>query len=156
MAAVAAPLGLCIGWSVNYGLLACMAFAVTSYMVTRKRGFIIALLAYAVTLVFLWGIVIVDVSVQGPYVRAYNERLEKTAIDPGLVGDNEARVEAVLGPATGVYSGWNRWDMETGIPTPDAKYWTTYNYAPYPSFPSAKFQVHCIDGIVQSIELYDD
>jgi len=123
---------------------------------TRRRGFLITIVAYAVSLVFVWAFVIVDVANQGPYVRRYNERLEKVAIDAGLVGDSEDRVEAVLGPPTYVYGGWGSYDAETGEPTPGARYTTTYNYAPYPSFPMAKFQVHCRDGIVQSIELYDD
>jgi hypothetical protein len=62
----------------------------------------------------------------------------------------------VLGNPTFADGGWDRWDTDTGEPTPDAEYGTTYNYAPYWFFPFSKFQVHCRDGIVQSIELYDD
>jgi hypothetical protein len=90
-----------------------------------------------------------------PYVRRYNKRLERIATESRLIGSAEERVKLVLGNPTFIDSGWDRWGSETGEPVPSAEFWTTYNYAPYPSFPFAVFQVHCRDGIVQGIELYD-
>jgi hypothetical protein len=115
-----------------------------------------ALLSYLAILPFVFGLTVMRINEFNPYVRAFNERLEKLAVDAKLVGDREERIQSVLGFPTSTYSGWNITDMETGQPTPNAKYNTTYNYAPYWFFPFAKFQVHCTGGIVQSIELYDD
>jgi hypothetical protein len=142
MAAVAIPLGLSIAWDAVMGLWVCMAAAIVLFAVTRKRSFGLAALLYFTGLALVVAFVFWDVGAHGPYVRSYNERLQAMAIEADLVGSSEERVQDVLGAATAIWS--------------DSSYGTTYNYAPYPGFPYAKFQVHCEDGVVQSIELYDD
>jgi hypothetical protein len=154
--AVAAPLGLSSAWTAVSTLLICSIAAVALWFITRQRIIGIALLTYLIALPVVFGVTAVGVNDRNPYVRAYNEHLEKLAVDANLVGDNEERVQSVLGSATSTYEGWNITDMETGQPTPEAEYITTYNYAPYWFCPLAKFQVHCRRGVVHSIELYDD
>jgi len=153
---VSAPLGLASAWTGVSTLLICSLAAGALWFITRQRIIGIALLTYLTALPVVFGVTVVRVNDRNPYVRAYNERLEKLAVDASLVGGSEERVQAVLGSPTSTYQGWNITDMETGQPTPEAEYVTTYNYAPYWFFPFAKFQVHCWRGVVRSIELYDD
>lgn len=154
--AIALPLGLSTVWTGVSAFMICGAGALALWVTTRRRIFGIAAFVY----LFAWPVVFVlTISRAGPenaYVREFNERLERIAIDARLVGDNEERVETVLGPATGIYRWWNSTYMDSGKPTPGAEFWTTYNYAPYWFCSCSVFQVHCRDGKVQSIELYDD
>jgi hypothetical protein len=84
-----------------------------------------------------------DAITHGPYVCWYNQRCKKLADDAKLVGRPEKDVVKILGPPTFFYPGDN-----------DAQ--RTYNYAPIPMFPTAKFQVHCHDGVVTAVEQFDD
>ena len=99
---------------------------------------------------------IINVNPSNPYLRQYNERLERIATEAGLVGSTEERVRIQLGKPTFSHSSWHKTVTKTGEPTSDAEYGTTFNYAPYWFFPFSKFQVHYRGGIVRGNELYDD
>jgi hypothetical protein len=156
VAAIAAPLGLSAAWRGDKALIACIGMATVLLVVTRRKLFGFALMMYLTVVVLACLFVFHELATQGPYVRRYNEQLEKMSINAGLIGSDAKRVEEVLGPATFVYKGWDQWHSDTGKPGAHASYVITYNYAPYPSLPACNFQVHCMDGKVQSIELYDD
>jgi hypothetical protein len=141
--AIATPLGLSMSWSAVSSLLVCCAVMTILWMATRRQIVGAFVLIYIALLPVAFFGTIRNVHPGNPYVRRYNERLEKIAIDARLVGGPEAQVRLVLGEPTYIDSGWDRWVTETGEPTPDAKFGTTYNYAPYWFFPFAKFQVHC-------------
>jgi len=79
-----------------------------------------------------------DAASHGPYSTWFNWRCQKLADEAGLVGRPEADVMKVLGPPS--YTYLNR----------------TYNYAPVGWFPTAKFQVHCENGVVIGVEQFDD
>jgi hypothetical protein len=74
----------------------------------------------------------------GPYSTWYNRRCQQLADAAKLVGRPEADVIKVLGPPLYTYLD------------------TTYNYAPVSWLPTAKFQVHCEDGVVVAVEQFDD
>jgi hypothetical protein len=84
-----------------------------------------------------------DAFTHGPYVTWYNQRCRKLADDAKLVGRPEKDVVKILGPPTFFYPG----DDDTK---------RTYNYVPTPMFPTAKFQVHCHNGVVTAVEQFDD
>lgn len=88
----------------------------------------------------------------GPHTRWFNERVRLLALDAGLVGGPESRVEAVLGRSdfvspTGAYDTGGRLIAQSA---------TVYEYDPYPFLPMSKFQVFAQDGGVTGFELYDD
>jgi hypothetical protein len=84
-----------------------------------------------------------DAACHGPYATWFNRECQRRADAAGLVGRPEKDVAGVLGPPTFFYPG----DDDTQ---------RTYNYAPWPVFPTAKFQVHCHNGVVTSVEQFDD
>ena len=79
-----------------------------------------------------------DAASHGPYSTWFNKRCQRLADKAGLVGRPEADVTKIMGPPTYTYLN------------------TTYNYAPIWWLPTAKFQVHCEDGVVISVEQFDD
>jgi hypothetical protein len=87
-----------------------------------------------------------DAVSHGPYSSWYNARCQKLADESGLVGRPERDVAGILGPPTFFYR----------YPDVDDKWATTYNYAPCGLLPTAKFQVHCVDGVVVGVEQFDD
>jgi hypothetical protein len=155
VAAIAVPLGLSMSWTPFSSLLICSAVALVLWCWTRRRTAGACLLTYVALLPFAFIATFIVINPSHPYVRRYNERLERLATESRLIDSAEERVQIVLGNPTFIDRGWDRRDSETGDPVPGAEFRTTYNYAPYPSFPFAVFQVHCRDGIVQGIELYD-
>jgi hypothetical protein len=156
VAAIGVPLGLSMSWTALSSLLMCSVMAAILWYLSRRRLAAVLLMGYAALLPVSFIATIPNVNPNNPYVRQYNERLERISMESRLVGAPEERVRIVLGNPTYIDSGWDRWDTKTGEPTPEAEFGTTYNYAPYWFFPFAKFQVHCRDGVVQGIELYDD
>ena len=86
---------------------------------------------------------VLDAVHHGPYATWFNRRCQQLADDSGLVGGPESHVIPILGRPTFHYAG-------------DDDSRRTYNYAPWPLLPTAKFQVHCRDGIVDSVEQFDD
>jgi hypothetical protein len=87
-----------------------------------------------------------DALSHGPYSSWYNARCQKLADDSGLVGRPERDVVGVLGQPSFSYR----------YPDVGGKWARTYNYAPCNLFPTAKFQVHCVDGVVVGVEQFDD
>lgn len=127
----------------NRGIIGSIALTCVAYFISRRRCVKAILLFEVVLLACLWAVTLVDLRITGPYVRWYNENKLRLATDAKLVGDRQDKVETVLGKADVI---------STSIYSPGV----TYFYAPYPHFPAAAVQVHCRDGKVQSIELYDD
>ena len=99
---------------------------------------------------------IVDVIVTGPYTTWYNTRCRRLAEEHHLMGKDERAVVEVLGTPSSVDRGWDKVTTTAGTPTEDARRWVTYNYAPCPWFPYAKFQVHLTGGVVAGLEMFDD
>ncbi|MGV3620584.1 MAG: hypothetical protein ACO1OB_07190 [Archangium sp.] len=89
----------------------------------------------------VWSVLAIDVKNAGPWTRSFNYRLEATAKAAGLIGRPESDVEVVLGSASYVY-------VHAGG--------RTFNYWPLPGLPSKQFQVHCREGVVTGLELFDD
>lgn len=87
----------------------------------------------------LWFGSCLEAATLGPYTTWFNQRMKSRA--GPLIGQPEANVERVLGAANYV-----RVDEES----------RTFNYHPYPWFPFSKFQVHCYQGVVTSLEMFDD
>lgn len=79
----------------------------------------------------------VDALGHGPYSTWYNRRCQRIADASKLVGRPEGDVVKILGPPAYTYLD------------------TTYNYVPVPWCPTAKFQVHCKNGVVTGIEQFD-
>lgn len=95
------------------------------------------------SMVLLATLAVLDASHHGPYATWFNRRCQQLADESRLVGSPESDVVSILGRPTFHYAGDD-----------DAR--RTYNYAPWPFVPTAKFQVHCRDGIVESVEQLDD
>jgi hypothetical protein len=89
-------------------------------------------------------VVWLDNRARGPYVTWYNEECQRLVDKAGLIGRPERDIVSVLGPPSYV------WDY--GDSSGRRK---TYNYAPA-GIPFSKFQVHCRDGVVESVEQFDD
>lgn len=85
---------------------------------------------------------VLDAVHHGPYATWFNRRCQQLADQSGLVGRPESDVIPILGRPTFHYV--------------DDDSRRTYNYAPWPLLPTAKFQVHCRDGIVDFVEQFDD
>lgn len=79
----------------------------------------------------------------GPYATWFNQDCQRRCDEAGLVGRPERDILSILGPPAYHYPGDN--DSQR-----------TYNYVPWRFFPTAKFQVHCHDGIVTGVEQFDD
>jgi hypothetical protein len=85
-----------------------------------------------------------DNRAHGPYVTWFNEECQRLVDQAKLIGQPENDIVSVLGPPSYV------WDYDD--PGGARK---TYNYAPA-GIPFSKFQVHCRDGLVVSVEQFDD
>jgi hypothetical protein len=138
------------------GLFGGLTVSAASCGLVRRRAHRIAAGVFTLSFGLLFVLPWLDLVAHGPYVIWYNNYYLNTATRASLIGKPEGEVRRVLGAPTFTYEGWNRWSTETGEPTADAEYGRTYNYAPYAWLPFAKFQVHCRDGIVQSVEQFDD
>ena len=79
-----------------------------------------------------------DAAAHGPYSTWFNPHCQQLADDAKLVGGPESEVIKVLGPPSYTYLD------------------RTYNYVPVRWFPTAKFQVHCKNGVVIGVEQFDD
>jgi hypothetical protein len=84
-----------------------------------------------------------DAVTHGPYSSWFNQRYQSLANKAQLIGKTESQIIPILGPPTFFYPGDN--DSQR-----------TYNYAPVWYCPTAKFQVHCVNGIVIGVEQFDD
>lgn len=91
----------------------------------------------------------------GPYTSWYNNRLLAKAERAHLVGSSVDRVQEVLGPADNIMRFRDASDVDGG-PAGQARFVTTYEYYPYPWLPFSKFQVHTTEGVVRSLERFDD
>ena len=101
----------------------------------------------------------IEVRSLGPYTRWFNERMMARATAGGLIGKPETSVEPLLGRANDVqdYSSGYIISAHGGVvDAPGAKKIRTFNYYPYPQIPLSKFQVHCTEGIVTNLEMFDD
>jgi hypothetical protein len=96
-----------------------------------------------------------EASAHGPTTTAFNHRMRTLSLEGRLVGSGEQRVAAVLGTPDYVRHFWEVIGAD-GVPPLGSEYLTTYEYYPYPNVPVAKFQVHCVGGVVRSIEMFDD
>ena len=79
-----------------------------------------------------------------PYVTWFNRECQRLVDEAKLIRRPEGNIASVLGPPSYV------WDYDD--PNGARK---TYNYAPA-GIPFSKFQVHRRDGIVASVEQFDD
>lgn len=93
----------------------------------------------------------------GPYTTWFNQRLMAKATSAGLVGRRESEVESVLGSASEIhaYEHGTRTAADGGVEAIDPVA-RTFNYYPLPFMPFSKFQVHCHDGVVTGLEMFDD
>jgi hypothetical protein len=88
----------------------------------------------------------IDAANHGPFATWFNHDCQRRADEAVLVGRPEKDVTAVLGPPSYTY------EYQGG----NGRMTRTYNYAPSGLFPTAKFQVHCQNGIVMGVEQFDD
>ncbi len=139
-----------------YGILASAVLHFVLYLGTKNRGWRIIAICQIALLIALPVLALMDSLSVGPYTRYFNYSMYNKAMEAGLVGANEERVEQVLGKASYCYSGWTSTYIDSGKPTPHSRCITTYNFSPLMIMPMAKFQVHCEDGKVISLELFDD
>lgn len=153
---VAGVLGLAHSVGLFVALLLGVVASLFAYAWTKRAYWIMIAVLQVASILAIGCFQVFQVSSESLYVKSYNFRLDALAKDAKLVGADEDVVEKVLGTPTSVSKEWDRTRMDTGEPTPDAKFTTTYNYAPYPWFPYAKFQVHCEKGKVVSTEMFDD
>lgn len=98
---------------------------------------------------------VVEAGRRGPYTKWYNQHLRQLALDARLQGSHETRVADVLGLPSNIMEFWDVRDS-SGNPAQGAHLIRTYEYYPYPYLPFSKFQVHCTEGIVRTLEMYDD
>jgi hypothetical protein len=101
----------------------------------------------------------VDLTTLGPYTRWFNERLMARAQADGLIGKPATSVEPLLGPADEVQDYTNGYIISADGGVVDAhppRKIRTFNYYPYPHISFSNFQVHCTEGIVTGLEMFDD
>ena len=135
----------------------------TAKKLTHRRSWAIRLfsrpvrllLLFAVTGAIAFGLVIWECASLGPYTSWFNNRLLSEAESAQLVGASQELVEKVLGKADNVRQFWEVLGPDK-LPAPGAKFVTTFEYFPYPFLPFSKFQVHCVDGSVRTLERFDD
>ena len=87
-----------------------------------------------------------DAITHGPYAIWFNRDCQRRADEAGLIGRPEKDVVTVLEPPTFTYE----YDDAPGTKT------RTYNYATCSYVLTSKFQVHCQEGVVVSLEQFDD
>ena len=94
---------------------------------------------------------------QGPYTTWFNHHLMDKATSAALVGRPESEVESVLGSASEIhtYEHNTRTAADGGVEFTDPMA-RTFNYYPLPFWPFSKFQVHCHNGVVTGLEMFDD
>ena len=99
----------------------------------------------------------VEAAALGPYTTWFNQRMKARAERAGLVGRPESEVEEVLGRASSSYRfpAARVVSSEGSVRVVGRPGWT-FDYYPYPFLPVAKFQVHCHDGVVTGLEMFDD
>lgn len=139
-----------------YGILASVVLHFVLYLGTKIRGWRISAICQIVLLIALPVLALLDNLSVGPYTRYFNHSMYNRAMEARLVGDNEERVEQVLGKASYSYSGNTSTYIDSGMATSHSRFVTTYNFCPLRIMPMAKFQVHCEDGKVISLEMFDD
>lgn len=99
----------------------------------------------------------VETASLGPYTRWFNQQMNGRATAAGLVGQPEAKVEVVLGRPSNDYTYPASYILNgDGGRSPVGAAVHTFDYYPYPLLSFSKFQVHCHDGVVTSLELFDD
>ena len=86
-------------------------------------------------------ITMADVVCHGPVTTHHNQRLANTIQSNQLIGKSKEFAITVLGSPTSRYS------LRSG---------ETLNYAPFRLLNGGQVQLHCKNGMVGSIELYDD
>lgn len=152
--------GIALGIFFWLGFYLTVVVLLAASIMSWLNGWRVASMGFKTCLVLsflLFAVAFIDVVfIQSVYIHKYNMSLSQRAIGAGLIGAPEDTVENVLGRASYKTSGWNMTDMETGKPTDDAKFSTTYCYAPYPFIPYQRFEVHCANGKVTSIEMFED
>lgn len=84
-----------------------------------------------------------DVIFHGPHTVAFNRECSRIVREQNLIGQSPAVVRAALGEPTSIRTHGSPGDF-------------TWNYAPHPSFPFAKFQAHFSAGTLRSTEAFDD
>jgi hypothetical protein len=103
------------------------------------------------TYLFVWLALLVGAALEaaslGPYTSWVERRLHGKAVQAGLLGSPESRVEQVLGRADHVTRGWEPAE-EGAAPRATA----IYEYYPYPLVPLSQFRVHCAQGRVRVLE----
>ena len=139
-------------------LLAIVSLCLVAYPECRIYSIAAAAFTLAVSLMFVrqlktlvvfgitafsltWIVTFADIFWRGPVTSNHNVRLARIAGSNQLVGKSKQFAVSLLGEPTSTY------DNPNGV---------TLNYAPFKNFPFGKFQVHCKNGTVYSIELYDD
>ena len=98
-------------------------------------------IAGALAFALIWLATVVDVLFHGPATQHHNQRLSRIAKQNQLIGKPKETAVLLLGEPTSTF---------------DARNGQTLNYAPFRYFPHGVVQLHCDDGVVTSIELYDD
>ena len=110
----------------------------------KLRGALLWIVLAIGSLVSFPVLVWIDNRVHGPYVTWYNRDCQRLVDQAGLIGRPEHDIVSVLGQPSYV------WDY---VDTSGLR--KTYNFAPA-GLPFSKFQVHCRDGLVVSVEQFDD
>lgn len=101
-------------------------------------------------------LVCADVASLGPYTVSFNHRMKERAERAGLIGQPQERVEAVMGAASFVYDYPAPMIVGPAGARVVGKAGRTFDYYPYPFLPVSKFQVHCHEGVVTGLEMFDD
>jgi hypothetical protein len=109
----------------------------------------------AVILTVAWLLIFGDAMLFGPYSRMYCRDLERRASVRQLVGKDESSIIPVLGRPSFIYELVGPTDL-SGNPKPNARKRTCYNFAPFNSRLSTRFQVFCENGVVVAIDPADD
>ena len=122
-----------------YCLVGLVAFLLIAMFVVRR---VLPMVIVGIAMLLLiWCVTVGDVVLHGPVTRYHNTRLENLVFSNQLIGQPSDAALEVLGSPTFKYK------TQRG---------ETWNYAPFRLFPYGKFQVHCKNDHVLSIELYDD
>ena len=137
--------------------------AETAKVLAHHRSWVIRVLSRPLRLLLLcafvgaiaFGLMIWECASLGPYTSWFNNRLLSRAESAHLVGASQDLVEKALGKPDNVMQFWEVLGPDKSS-APGAKFVTTFEYFPYPFLPFSKFQVHCVDGLVRTLERFDD
>ena len=122
-----------------YSLIGAALFVIIAFAFLRH---VRALCIFgALTFAMIWFATMVDVVSHGPATQHHNQRLARIVRNNELIGEPVNSAVALLGRPT------SRFKTQSG---------ETLNYAPFKYFPHGIVQIHCSQGNVSSIELYDD